>query len=44
MFIFCCYTGLAYTEMANLKTSDIQIGYDNNKWIHIQRQKTKKRL
>ena len=22
MFIFCCYTGLAYSEMANLKTKD----------------------
>lgn len=42
MFIFCCYTGLAYTEMANLKTSDIQTGYDSNKWIHIHRQKTKR--
>jgi site-specific recombinase XerD len=42
MFIFCCYTGLAYTEMANLKASDIQSGYDNNKWIHIHRKKTKR--
>ena len=42
MFIFCCYTGLAYTEMANLKVSDIQTGYDSNKWIHIHRQKTKR--
>ncbi len=42
MFIFCCYTGLAYTEMANLKASDIQTGYDSNKWIHIHRQKTRR--
>ncbi|MGD1318678.1 tyrosine-type recombinase/integrase [Chryseobacterium sp. 2R14A] len=42
MFILCCYTGLAYTEMANLKVSDIQTGYDSNKWIHIHRQKTKR--
>lgn len=42
MFIFCCYTGLAYTEMANLKASDIQTGSDSNKWIHIHRQKTKR--
>ncbi len=42
MFIFCCYTGLAYTEMVNLKVSDIQTGYDGNKWIHIHRQKTKR--
>lgn len=42
MFIFCCYTGLAYTEMSNLKESDIQMGFDNNKWIHTHRQKTNK--
>jgi integrase len=42
MFIFCCYTGLAYTEMSNLKESDIQKGFDTNKWIHIHRQKTNK--
>ena len=42
MFIFCCYTGLAYTEMATLKESNIQTGFDNNKWLYIRRQKTKK--
>lgn len=42
MFIFCCYTGLAYTEMATLKESNIQRGFDDNKWLYIRRQKTKK--
>ncbi|WP_317127468.1 site-specific integrase [Chryseobacterium piscium] len=42
MFIFCCYTGLAYTEMATLKESNIQVGFDDNKWLYIKRQKTKK--
>lgn len=42
MFIFCCYTGLAYTEMVNLKESNIQVDSDNNKWMHIHRQKTQK--
>lgn len=42
MFIFCCYTGLAYTEMATLKESNIQTGFDDNKWLYIKRQKTKK--
>jgi len=42
MFIFCCYTGLAYTEMATLKVSNIQTGFDENKWLYIRRQKTKK--
>ncbi|MBP7172539.1 MAG: site-specific integrase [Cloacibacterium sp.] len=40
MFIFCCYTGLPYTEMANLKKSDIITGFDQQQWISITRQKT----
>ena len=43
MFIFCCYTGLGYTEMARLKESDIKLGFDGNKWIFVKRQKTGKR-
>ena len=43
MFIFCCYTGLAYTEMVSLKKSDIKLGFDGNKWIYVKRQKTGKR-
>ena len=42
MFIFCCYTGLAYTEMATLKESNIQTGFDENQWLYIRRKKTKK--
>ncbi|QIG90948.1 site-specific integrase [Chryseobacterium sp. POL2] len=42
MFVFCSYTGLAYSEMVNLKEEDIYIGYDGNKWLHIYRQKTKR--
>lgn len=42
MFIFCCYTGLAYTEMATLKEGNIQTGFDDNKWLYVKRQKTKK--
>lgn len=44
MFIFCCYTGLPYQEMATLKKSDINDGFDGKKWIYIYRQKTKKYL
>jgi integrase/recombinase XerD len=43
LFIFCCYTGLAYTEMANLKPKDIILGFDGKKWINILRQKTNKK-
>lgn len=42
MFIFCCYTGLAYTEMANLCDKSIVVGFDNRKWINIYRQKTRR--
>ncbi len=42
MFVFCCYTGLAYTEMANLKPDHIQKGFDKNLWIKMSRQKTEK--
>lgn len=40
MFIFCCYTGLAYTEMANLQPKDLVVNFDKNIWINITRQKT----
>lgn len=44
MFIFCCYTGLPYQEMASLKHENIIQGFDGKKWIQIYRQKTKKTL
>ncbi|MBU2940149.1 site-specific integrase [Lacinutrix sp. C3R15] len=42
MFVFCCYTGLAYQEMSSLKKQNIIINFDSNKWIQIKRQKTQK--
>ena len=42
MFIFCCYTGLAFNEMFKLETKHIVVGFDGNKWIHIIRDKTNK--
>lgn len=44
LFIFCCYTGLPYLEMASLKKENIIQGFDGKKWIQIYRQKTKKTL
>jgi len=41
MFIFCCYTGLAYQEMASLRAHHITKGFDGNLWINMIRQKTK---
>lgn len=44
MFVFCCYTGLAYQEMASLKPSDIITGFDDRLWIKMKRKKTKNLL
>ncbi len=42
LFIFCCYTGLAFQEMANLHSKNIIKGFDGNLWIQMIRQKTNK--
>lgn len=39
-FIFCCYTGLSYIDIYQLKRTDIEIGIDGNKWLFTHRQKT----
>ncbi|MES2851952.1 MAG: site-specific integrase [Bacteroidota bacterium] len=44
LFIFCCYTGLAYNEMAHLKMKNIQIGFDNMNWIQMKREKTQRQI
>lgn len=44
LFIFCCYTGLAFKEMSNLKSENIIIGFDGKKWIKMNREKTSKAL
>jgi len=43
LFIFQCYTGLAFADMAKLKMEDISYGIDGGKWIFLRRQKTDKR-
>jgi len=40
MFVFCCYTGLAFKEMITLKRSDIIVEFDDNLWIKVHRTKT----
>ena len=42
LFVFCCYSGLAYQEMASLQKKDIIEGFDGNKWISMYRKKTNK--
>ena len=40
IFLFSCYSGLAYADVLKLKRSDIIIGIDGTEWISIRRQKT----
>ncbi|MBI9064797.1 MAG: site-specific integrase [Marinilabiliaceae bacterium] len=40
LFIFSCYTGLAYSDIALLNSHHITIGIDGNNWIFTQRKKT----
>jgi len=40
IFLFSCYTGLAYIDIYQLKRSEIIDRNGNEKWININRQKT----
>ena len=40
IFVFCCYTGLAYVDVGNLMRNQICEGFDGEKWIMTRRQKT----
>ena len=40
MFVFCCYTGLAFVDLEKLTPSDVNIGIDGERWITIYRHKT----
>jgi site-specific recombinase XerD len=40
IFLFCCYTGLAFADVKKLKRSEIGIGIDGDQWIFTKRQKT----
>jgi integrase len=40
IFLFSCYTGLAYVDVKKLKRSEIEKGIDGKLWIHTYRQKT----
>jgi integrase len=41
-FVFSIYSGLAYTEIFNLSKEHLVRGVDNELWINMYRQKTKK--
>ena len=40
IFLFCCFTGLAYVDIQKLKRSEIGLGIDGENWIFTNRQKT----
>jgi integrase len=40
IFLFCCYTGLAYADIKKLKRQEIAIGIDGGFWIFTKRKKT----
>ena len=40
IFLFSCYTGLAYADVNKLKRSEIIIGVDGEQWLVSRRQKT----
>jgi site-specific recombinase XerD len=40
VFVFCCYTGLAYVDVHKLKRSELVKGIDGDLWIYTSRKKT----
>ena len=40
IFLFSCYTGLAYIDVKQLTRNNISIGIDGERWIFTNRQKT----
>jgi len=42
IFLFSCYTGLAYSDVKKLKGADVFIGIDGYKWITCRRKKMEK--
>ena len=42
IFLFCCFTGLAYSDVKELQHDNIETGIDGKKWIKMKRKKTKK--
>ncbi|MBB6610832.1 site-specific integrase [Pontibacter sp. Tf4] len=40
IFLFCCLTGLAYTDVQQLAKENIIKGVDGETWLSVQRQKT----
>lgn len=41
IFVFCCFTGLAFIDVKSLSLKDLEPGFDGNLWIKKQRHKSK---
>ncbi len=41
VFVFCCFTGLAFVDVKSLCSKDFEKGFDGNTWIKKQRHKSK---
>ena len=44
IFVFSCYTGLAYNEISQLQKKHIVTGFDGELWIEMVREKTQKNI
>lgn len=40
LFLFCCFTGLVFIDLYNLKGENVKEFFDGGEWIVIHRQKT----
>ena len=40
IFVFCCYTGLAYVDIEMLTIDQISMGIDGEQWVNTTRKKT----
>lgn len=40
VYVFCCFTGFAYSDVYSLEPLDLVVGIDGRKWVHKERQKT----
>ena len=40
MFVFSCYTGLAYIDVYELTPQNLSLGIDGGDWINTSRHKT----
>jgi hypothetical protein len=41
VFVFCCFTGLAFIDVKTLTLKELEQGVDGNLWIRKQRNKSK---